>query len=87
MLRMITTLRVGILNYKHSVFTDPERNLECCVFLLSMTLCTWLCKYNITKYLPIFNHKDDIHHELHIKTSHMTFLFCFHSTPNRGPIV
>ena len=32
MLRMITALCAGILNYKYSVFTDPERNLECCVF-------------------------------------------------------
>ena len=51
MLRMITELCVEILYYKYSVFTDPERNLECCVFLLSMTLCTLLCKYNIKQYL------------------------------------
>ena len=31
MLRMITALYVGILNKKYYVFTDPERNLECCV--------------------------------------------------------
>ena len=75
MLRMITALCVGILNTKYSVFTDPERNLECCFFLLNMTLCTLLCKYNIKQYLPTFNHRNDIHHKLHIKTSHMTFLF------------
>ena len=56
MLRMITALCVGILNYKYFVFIDPERNLECCVFLLNMTLCTLLWKYNIKQYLPIFNH-------------------------------
>ena len=30
---MITALCVGILNTNYSVFTDPEMNLECCVFL------------------------------------------------------
>ena len=73
MLRMITALYVGILNYKYSVFIDPERNLECCVCLLNMTLCTLLCTYNIKQYLPIFNHTHNIHHTLHIKTSHMIF--------------
>ena len=77
MLRMITALCVGILNYKYYVFIDPERNFECCVFFINMTLCTllWQCKYNIKQYLPTFNHKNDIHHKLHIKTSHMTFWF------------
>ena len=82
---MITALCAGILNYKYSVFTDPERNLEFLFFLLSMTLCTLLCRYNIKQFLPIFNHKNNIHHKLHIKTSHM--IYFFHSTPNRGPIV
>ena len=44
-------------------------------FLINMTLCTLLCKYNIKQYLPTFNHKNNIHHTLHIKTSHMTFWF------------
>ena len=32
MLGMIIAFWVGILNSKYSVFTDPERNLECCGF-------------------------------------------------------
>ena len=45
-----------------------------CFFAKHVTLYIAMLNYNIKQYLPIFNHKNDIHHKLHINASHMTLL-------------